>query len=266
MPDKAVKGVKSVAQSAKAGMSGTHAFVTDLQGSNRIGGPRPDGQRSVIFDTETTGLDPATGDRIIEIAAIELIRELPTSRVFHRLVDPERDVPEEATRIHGFCRSDLAGKPRFHEIADEFLDFVGDDPLIAHNAPFDFAFLNAELERLARPTLPHTRMVCTLVLAKARFPGMPNSLNALCGRFGIDLSERVTHNALLDCRLLADVYVELTGGRQRGLSLGVATHAAIATYERTGNRTPRVILPTAAELADHAAFVARLPSAVWTAQ
>ncbi len=240
-------------------MSTTPALVADPQGSG--GGHR---ERSVIFDTETTGLDPATGDRIIEIAAIELIRELPTSRVFHRLVDPERDVPEEATRIHGFCRADLAGKPRFHEIAEEFLDFVGEDPLIAHNAPFDFAFLNAELARLSRPPLPHTRMICTLVLAKARFPGMPNSLNALCGRFGIDLSERVTHNALLDCRLLADVYVELTGGRQRGLSLATSQAESVFSYARAERRTPVLIEVGAAQAEAHAAFVGRLKDPVWS--
>jgi len=221
--------------------------------------------RSILFDTETTGLDPATGDRIIEIAAIELLRDLPTARVFHRLVDPERDIPDEATRIHGFTRGDLTGKPRFAEIVDEMLEFFGDSPLIAHNAAFDFGFVNAELKRLALPNLDPARMIDTLALAKARFPGMPNSLNALCTRFGIDLSERTTHNALLDCRLLADVYVELTGGRQRGLVLsGTSQLEQFVTYTMPASRLPRLIVPSAAQLAAHAALVMRLKDPVWT--
>jgi DNA polymerase-3 subunit epsilon len=225
---------------------------------------RPRMSRSILFDTETTGLDPAAGDRIIEIAAIELLRDLPTARVFHRLVDPERDIPEEATRIHGFTRSDLLGKPRFAEIVDEMLAFFGDSPLIAHNAAFDFGFVNAELARLSLPKLDPARMIDTLALAKARFPGMPNSLNALCTRFAIDLSERTTHNALLDCRLLADVYVELTGGRQRGLVLaGASQLEQFVTYTMPAARVPRPILPSAAQLAAHAALVGRIKDAVW---
>ena len=224
------------------------------------------GQRSVLFDTETTGLDPATGDRILEIAAIELVRDLPTSRIFHRLIDPERDVPEEATRVHGYARSHLMGKPRFAEIIDELLEFLGDSPLIAHNAAFDFAFVNAELARLSQPPLHQARMIDTLTLAKARFPGMPNSLNALCSRFGIDLTERTTHNALLDCRLLAEVYVELTGGRQRGLVLGSATQATqYYTYTRPEHRTPRPIVVGEAQLAAHAVFLTKLKDPVWLA-
>ncbi len=220
--------------------------------------------RSVLFDTETTGLDPATGDRVIEIAAIELVRDLPTSRHFHRLIDPERDVPEEATRVHGYTRSHLVGQKRFAEIVDEMLEFFGDAPLVAHNAAFDFGFVNAELARLSLPPLHAGRMIDTLALAKARFPGMPNSLNALCNRFSIDLSERTTHNALLDCRLLADVYVELTGGRQRGLVLSAATQAEqFYTYTRPEHRVPRPIVVSDAQLAAHAVFVARLKDAVW---
>ena len=220
--------------------------------------------RSILFDTETTGLDPATGDRIIEVAAIELVRDLPTSRHFHRLIDPERDIPEEATRVHGYARSHLIGQKRFAEIVDDMLEFFGDAPLIAHNATFDFGFVNAELARLSLPPLHPDRMIDTLELAKARFPGMPNSLNALCNRFSIDLSERTTHNALLDCRLLADVYVELTGGRQRGLVLAAATQAEhFYTYTRPAHRVPRPILVSEVQLAAHAAFVARLKDAVW---
>ena len=221
--------------------------------------------RSVLFDTETTGLDPLTGDRVIEVAALELERDLPTGRRFHEFVDPERDIPPEATRVHGMTRADLRGKPRFAEVADALLEFLGDGPLIAHNAPFDFGFLNAEFARLRRPSLDRARMVDTLALAKLRFPGSPNGLDALCRRFGIDLSERTSHNALLDCRLLADVYVELTGGRQRGLLLAddAGPMLPAATYERAGRRAPRLVQPTAEQLAAHAAFVAQLKEPVW---
>lgn len=220
--------------------------------------------RTVLFDTETTGLEPELGHRVIEIAALELVNDLPTGKQFHRLIHPARDIPEDATRIHGFCIADLEGKPFFEEVAAELLDFFGDGKLIAHNAPFDFAFLNAELNLIGLPALLPERMIDTLAVAKARFPGMPNSLDALCRRFAIDLSARTTHNALLDCRLLADVYVELTGGRQRGLSLAVQRVAIpIITDGETCPRTPRPMVPSEAELAAHAAFVARLKEPVW---
>jgi DNA polymerase-3 subunit epsilon len=223
-------------------------------------------QVSILFDTETTGLDPQAGDRIIEIAAIELLRDLPSGRVFHRLLDPERDIPEEATRVHGFTRGDLLGRPKFAEIADEFLAFIGDSKLIAHNAGFDFGFVNAELARLSLPPLDPSRMIDTLALAKARFPGLPNSLNALCTRFSIDLAERTTHNALLDCRLLADVYVELTGGRQRGLVLQAAGQSApVVSYAGPVSRTPVLIMPTPAQLDAHAQFLSRIKDPVWAA-
>src|SRR5579883_3638299 len=214
--------------------------------------------RAVLLDTETTGLEPHLGHRIIEIAAVELVNDVPTGREYHRLLDPERDIPEEATRVHGFTRAHVLGKPRFAAIAVELLAFLGDGPLIAHNAAFDLAFLNAELALLGSTPLPSERMIDTLTLAKPRFPGMPNSLDALCRRFAIDLSARTTHNALLDCRLLADVYVELTGGRQRGLSLATVTASAeLVVYTHTGDRIPRPMVPTADELAAHAAFVQR---------
>lgn len=220
--------------------------------------------RSVLFDTETTGLDPAGGDRVIEIAALELINDLPTGAHFHTLLDPERDVPAETTRIHGFTNAHLEGKPKFAAIAEELLTFFGDGALVAHNAPFDFGFLNAELARVGLPPLATDRMVDTLDLAKKRFPGMPNSLDALCRRFSIDLSARTTHNALLDCRLLADVYVELTGGRQRGLSLATETaRLAITVYEHNGPRTPRLVAPTQADLDAHASLLAKLKEPVW---
>jgi DNA polymerase-3 subunit epsilon len=223
--------------------------------------------RSVLFDTETTGLEPAAGHRIIEVAALELVNDLPTGRHFHALIHPDRDIPDDAVRVHGITLDRLAGRPRFAEIVEELLDFFGDGRLIAHNAPFDFAFLDAEFALLGRPPLDRARMVDTLALAKMRFPGLPNSLDALCRRFAIDLSERTTHNALLDCRLLAQVYVELTGGRQRGLALATTTGAGatVAAYAAAGPRTPRLIVPSEAELAAHAAFVARLKDPLWTA-
>ena len=221
--------------------------------------------RSVLFDTETTGLEPLQGHRVIEVAALELINDLPTGRHFHALIDPERDVPEDSTRIHGFTAAHLAGKPIFGVIAPDLMAFFGDGALVAHNAPFDFGFINAELARVGMPPLTRDRMVDTLALAKRRFPGMPNSLDALCRRFSIDLSARTTHNALLDCKLLADVYVELTGGRQRGLSLAAErSEAPVAVYTHAGPRTPRPIEPTEAELAAHAALVTRLKEPVWS--
>ena len=223
----------------------------------------------MLFDTETTGLDPLNGDRVIEVACLELVRELPTGSVFHCLIDPERDIPPEATRVHGFSRADLQGKPRFADVAEELLAFIGDDPLIAHNAPFDFGFLDMELGRAGHPVLDKKRMIDTLALAKARFPGLPNSLDALCRRFGVDLTERTSHNALLDCRLLAEVYVELTGGRQRGLMLadedGGGAGPAVS-YAAVANRTVRLVQPDTAALERHAAFVAKLKDPVWLCQ
>ncbi len=220
--------------------------------------------RAVLLDTETTGLDPLTDDRVIEIAGIELDGDLPTGRSFHHLINPGRDVPEDAVRVHGITSDRLRDAPRFEEIADDLLEFLGNGPLIAHNATFDFAFLDAEFTRLGREPLDRARMVDTLAIARARFPGLPNSLDALCRRFAIDLSERTTHNALLDCRLLAEVYVELTGGRQRGLDLAAAQIArAGLDYAARKPRTPRRIEPDAESLAAHAAFVAKLKNPLW---
>jgi DNA polymerase-3 subunit epsilon len=220
--------------------------------------------RAVLFDTETTGLEPHSGHRVIEVAAVELMNDLPTGKHFHKLVHPERDVPQDATRIHGFTLADLVDKPRFADVVDDLLEFFGDAKLIAHNAPFDFAFLDLELGLLGLPPLSAHRMIDTLALAKVRFPGMPNSLDALCRRFAIDLSARTTHNALLDCKLLADVYLELTGGRQRGLSLTTAkTAIELVVYTYEGNRIPRSIIPSPDELAAHAAFLSDLRDPVW---
>ncbi|GBQ81420.1 DNA polymerase III subunit epsilon [Gluconacetobacter johannae DSM 13595] len=224
-------------------------------------------KRSILFDTETTGLDPARGDRVIEIAALELVGDLPTGQHYHVLVHPERDIPEEASRVHGITLADLEGKPKFADIADGFLEFIGEDALIAHNARFDFGFLNAELKRVQRPPLSLERMVDTLDIARERYPGLPNSLDALCRRFSIDLSARTTHNALLDCRLLAEVYLELMGGRQRGLGLAVqdaGTAQVSYTYDHAAQRTPRPVMPTADELAAHARFLEKIKEPIWT--
>ncbi len=220
--------------------------------------------RAILFDTETTGLDPAAGDRVIEIAALELIDDLPTGKHFYALIDPERDIPEEAARVHGYTRAQLLGKPKFAEIVDAFLAFIGSGPLIAHNARFDFGFLDAELRRLELPSLSAARMIDTLEMARTRFPGLPNSLDSLCRRYAIDLSERSTHNALLDCRLLAQVYLELVGGRQRGLELAMETTAlARVRYTAQATRMRRPIVLDDAALAAHAAFVATLKNPIW---
>jgi DNA polymerase III subunit epsilon len=224
--------------------------------------------RSVLFDTETTGLDPRDGHRVIEIAALELVNDLPTGRQFHHLIHPERDIPEDASRIHGMTLDHLRDKPVFRLIAAELIDFFGpNEMLVAHNAPFDFGFLNAEFRREALPPLPPARMVDTLAMAKARFPGMPNSLDALCRRFGIDLSERSSHNALLDCRLLAEVYIELTGGRQRGLSLVESVETfVVAQYEARPDRTIRHIPVSEEEAARHTKFLERIKNPIWLAK
>lgn len=219
--------------------------------------------RSVLFDTETTGLDPLTGDRVIEIAAIELVNDLPTTNQFYALLDPERDIPMESTRVHGITSVHVEGKPKFADVADKMLEFFGDAPLVAHNAPFDFGFIDAELARLGKPALGRARMVDTLVMAKARFPGMPNSLDALCRRFEIDLSARTTHNALLDCKLLANVYVELTGGRQRGLTLETEQTLSFAQYDAPAQRTARLVRPSEEQLAAHEAFIGKMKEPVW---
>ncbi|MBR0681799.1 DNA polymerase III subunit epsilon [Roseomonas eburnea] len=221
--------------------------------------------RQIVLDTETTGLEPSQGDRVIEVAAVELVNLLPTGATFHCLVDPERDIPAEATRVHGFTNGDLAGKPKFSEIAEDMLAFLGDAPIIAHNAPFDFGFLDAELTRAGRPPLDRTRMVDSLAIAKERYPGMPNSLDALCRRLGIDNSMRSSHNAILDCRLLAQVYLELMGGKQPGLELAASIRTAGPVLAaETVSWTPRPILVPEERAVAHAAFVgSKVKEALW---
>jgi len=218
--------------------------------------------REIVLDTETTGLDPRTGHRLIEIACIELEDLLPTGRHYHRYVDPQRDIDPEAERVHGLSRSFLTGKPLFEALADEFLDFVGDAQLVAHNAAFDRGFVNAELERAGRAHIPDARWTCTYVLAQGKFPGMYNSLDALCKRFKISLAEREKHGALIDTRLLSMVYLELQGGKERGLDLAPvkAASAAVVGARATAayGPRPRPLAPrtTEAEREAHAAFVA----------
>lgn len=218
--------------------------------------------REVVLDTETTGLDPRSGDRIVEIGCIELMNHIPTGAKFHKYVNPERDMPDQAFAVHGLSREFLSKHPKFAEIADDLLEFIGDATLVIHNAAFDLGFLNAELERLERDLLSAARAVDTVVLARKKFPGAPANLDALCGRFNIDNSDRQLHGALKDARLLADVYLELIGGRQAGLELMAAR--AVETVQTIGRtRTPRPHAATPEEEARHATFVATLPAPVW---
>jgi DNA polymerase-3 subunit epsilon len=195
--------------------------------------------REIVLDTETTGLDPFDGHRIVEIGCIELLNRIPTGRVWHFHVNPERDVPNPAFEIHGLSSEFLRDKPRFGELADDMLAFIEGGMLVMHNATFDFGFLNAELDRLSRPPLRWERVVDTLALARRRHPGAPCSLDALCRRYGIDLSEREKHSALLDCRLLASVYAELVGGHQARLEFAVNGAQAIMLGPSAGPIAPR---------------------------
>jgi DNA polymerase-3 subunit epsilon len=216
--------------------------------------------REIVLDTETTGLDPGEGHRIVEIACIELIHHVPTGRKFHRYVNPERDMPEDALTVHGLTTEFLGRQPPFAAIVDELFGFIGSHRLVIHNAEFDLAFLNAELARLDREpiTIPY---VDTLGLARVRFPGAPASLDALCRRFGIDLSIRVEHGAEIDCGLLAAVYIELLGGRQPGLDFALPTDVVI-TSERV-LRAPRPHAPSGEELVAHQAMLRIITEPIW---
>ena len=216
--------------------------------------------REIVLDTETTGLDPNQGHRIIEIGCIELVNYMPSGKEFHRFINPQRDVPEDAQRVHGITNSFLADKPTFPEVADPFLEFIADAKLIIHNASFDIGFLNAELMQLARDPIPFDRVVDTLALARRKHPAGPNSLDALCKRYRIDLSERTKHGALLDSELLARVYMELIGGTQAALGLEEASRfgqahgncADIGLRQRPTSLPPRI---TAEEEQAHRAFI-----------
>src|SRR4051794_4562296 len=199
--------------------------------------------REIVLDTETTGLDPLKGDRVVEIGCIELLNRIPSGQTFHRYVNPRRDVPDEAFAVHGLSADFLKTHPAFDEVVEDFLEFVGDAPLIAHNAAFDFGFLNSELERVGRPLLGRERVVDTLLLARRRFPGGPNSLDHLCGRFGIDNSRRTKHGALLDAELLAEVYLELIGARQAQLGLAQAETTSLRMRQAAGLVRPAPLVP-----------------------
>ena len=221
--------------------------------------------REIVLDTETTGLDPSDGHRIVEIACIELVNHMPSGRVFHRHVNPERDMPEEAYAVHGLSAEFLATHQPFAAVADEFLAFVGDGRLIIHNAEFDLKFINSELRRLGKEALT-CAIEDTLALARRRYPGAQASLDALCRRFEIDLSARTKHGALLDCELLAAVYLELIGGRQPGLEFVVEAGPARETFAIA--RPLREARPHAAsleELAAHAAMQQLLKQPIWLA-
>lgn len=225
--------------------------------------------REIVLDTETTGLDPLNGHRIVEIGCVELLNHMPSGEIYHIYVNPDRDMPDEAFRVHGLSEAFLADKPFFRDVADGFLDFVGTSTLVIHNASFDMGFINAELARIKRASIPMDRAIDTVQMARQRFPGARANLDALCQRFGIDNSNRDLHGALLDARLLAEVYLELIGGRQPDLEL--AEKAAAASAAETSNgalpqtvaRAPRPHAPRAEEEAAHATFLAKLKDPIW---
>ena len=227
--------------------------------------------REIVLDTETTGLDPDSGDRIVEIGAVEILNHVPTGQVFHQYINPERDMPQEAFAVHGLSSAFLADKPVFAKIAQDFLDFVGEAQLVIHNAAFDMKFINAELGWQKMPAIPWARAVDTLDMARRRFPGAQNSLDALCRRFNVDNSGREKHGALLDSELLAEVYLELMGGRQPDLTLTVA-HNSGAAAARSGWVVPPRPAPlgdrlSEAEASAHAAFVVEMiDDALWIAK
>ncbi len=227
-------------------------------------------QREIVLDTETTGLDARKSDRLVEIAGVEILNRIPTGREFHVYINPERDMPAEAFAIHGLSSEFLRDKPVFAKVADELLEFLGDATLVIHNATFDIGFINAELEKVGKPTIGMERVVDTLALARRKHPAGPNNLDALCKRYGIDNSKRIKHGALMDSFLLAEVYVELLGERQA--TLGLARSDQAGGGERSGGRIqkakprPEPLPPrlTPQDEAAHAAFVETLgPNAIW---
>jgi DNA polymerase-3 subunit epsilon len=226
--------------------------------------------REIIFDTETTGLDPKKGDRMVEIGCVEMVNRVQTGRTFHAYFNPDRSMPAEAEAVHGLSETFLSDKPRFHERAAEVLEFFGDSPLVAHNAGFDFGFLNAELDICGMEPVSKTRMVDTVAIARVRHPGAKNSLDALCTRYGIDRSHRTKHGALLDAELLAQVYVELTGGRQIGLELAnmaadpITAAVAPTRVRERPFRPARPHSASAEELERHARFLESIKSPLWS--
>lgn len=225
--------------------------------------------REIVLDTETTGMNPDTGDKIVEIGCIELENHVATGRSLHLYLNPERDVPAEAVAVHGLTSEFLAKHPTFAEVVDKFTDFIGDDVLVIHNAEFDIKFLNAELKTLGFPAIQMRRVIDTVQMARRKFPGSPASLDALCRRFNIDLSSRTLHGALLDSQLLAEVYLELLGGRQTGLTLDTPAVKSVKTDEKIVNegtktmRPARVFAPTPDELSAHKSMVEKLKDPIW---
>ena len=223
--------------------------------------------REIVLDTETTGLDPLRGDRIVEIGCVELVNHVASGKIFQSYINPERDMPEGAFRVHGLSTQFLADKPLFAAVADDFLSFVAEDRLVIHNAAFDLGFLNAELETLGRPALSPARAIDTVAMARRKYPGAPANLDALCRRFDIDNSERTKHGALLDAELLAEVYLELVGGRQPGLVLLASqskrTDEGAESQAQGATRAPRPHAPSSAEKAAHAGFIETLDGPIW---
>lgn len=220
--------------------------------------------REVVLDTETTGLDPGSGHRIVEIGCVELANHVPTGKTFHKHLNPERDMPEQAVAIHGLTEDFLKDQPLFADVVDGFLEFVGTSTLIIHNAEFDLGFINAELDRLQRPPLHADQVIDTVQLARRKFPGAPANLDALCRRFQIDNSDRTLHGALKDADLLAEVYLQLIGGRQQDLGLAAGNRQHDETGPRN-RRPPRPHGPTAEEEQIHARFIEKLETPVWGA-
>jgi DNA polymerase-3 subunit epsilon len=222
--------------------------------------------REIAFDTETTGLDPRAGHRLVEIGCVELIHGMPSGKSWHSYLNPQRDMPEEAFNVHGLSVDFLQDKPLFGEVAEGFLEFVGDATLVIHNAAFDLGFINAELDRVGRPALTNG-FIDTVTVARRKFPGQRNSLDALCERLGIDNAHRTKHGALLDAELLAEVYVELNGGRQRGLDLATTTTVTVQVSESqvavSIERKVRAHAASPAELAAHEAFLKKLSDPLW---
>jgi DNA polymerase-3 subunit epsilon len=225
--------------------------------------------REIVLDTETTGLDPLRGDRLVEIGCVEILNRMPTGQTFHRHLNPERDMPAEAFAVHGLSSEFLADKPLFADVVEEFLKFVADAPLVIHNASFDIGFINAELDRIKRPPIARDRLVDTLVLARRKHPGVKNGLDDLCSRYAIDNSQRTKHGALLDAQLLADIYIDLIGARQSQLILAAESHDSRAggygempRRQRLEPLAPRI---TEADRVAHRAFVATLgDKPIWT--
>lgn len=224
--------------------------------------------REIVLDTETTGLDPLRGDRLVEIGCVEMLNRMPTGQTYHVYINPERDMPAEAFAVHGLSAEFLSTKPLFHEVVDAFLEFIGDAPLVIHNASFDISFINAELDRIKRAAIPRDRLVDTLLLARRKHPGVSNRLDDLCSRYSIDNSRRTKHGALLDAELLAEVYVDLVGARQSQLLLASESEeirvSAIGDAPRRQRLVPLAPRISDAEREAHRAFIATLgDKAIW---